>query len=135
MGQTLEGGCRCGAVRYKVSGTPAHVALCHCADCRKSSGAPMVVWAAFAENDVTLLSGALSDYRSSPPVTRRFCTVCGTGLFYSNPEVLPGLIDVQAATLDDPDALPPQAQIQTAERLGWMETIDSLPAFARFPGE
>jgi hypothetical protein len=133
MSQTLEGGCRCGAVRYRATGTPAHVALCHCEDCRKSAGSPMVAWAAFKEDEVSILSGQPTQYRSSPSVTRQFCPTCGTGLFYSSPEMLPGIIDIQAATFDDPAALPPQAQIQTAERLPWMETIAAFPAFERYP--
>ena len=48
---TEAGGCHCGAVRYEVEGTPQHVALCHCKDCRKSAGAPMVAWAAFSETE------------------------------------------------------------------------------------
>jgi hypothetical protein len=134
MSQSLEGGCHCGAVRYRVSGTPAHAALCHCTDCRRAAGAPVVHWAAFAEADVALLQGAPRDRRSSAGTTRSFCPDCGTGLFYRNPQALPGLVDVQAATLDDPEALPPQCHVQTAERIGWMADIGALPAFARFPG-
>ena len=47
---TQTGGCHCGAVRYEVIGAPHSVMLCHCADCRKNSGAPLVAWAAFAED-------------------------------------------------------------------------------------
>ncbi|MFT6431011.1 MAG: hypothetical protein ACJATR_002125 [Halopseudomonas sp.] len=54
-------------------------------------------------------------------------------MFYRNAEVLPGIVDVQTATLDDPDALPPEVQIQTAERLGWMQNVHELPEFKRFP--
>ena len=132
--QSHEGGCHCGAVRYRTSGTPAHVALCHCSDCRKSAGAPVVAWAAFKEADFALLQGALTEFSSSGQVTRSFCPACGTGLIYRNPEVLPGLVDVQLATFDDPDALKPMAHIQTAERIGWMETAHELPMFERFPG-
>ncbi len=49
---------------------------------------------------------------------------CGTGLFYTSEAIFPGQIDVQIATLDDPDAFVPQAQIQTAERIGWMEKLE-----------
>lgn len=133
MSDSYEGGCQCGAVRYRATGAPAHVALCHCEDCRKSAGAPAVTWAAFAEDNVSILAGTPSKYRSSPSATRQFCPTCGTGLFYSNPEMLPGVIDIQAATLDDPAALPPQAQIQTAERLPWMAHLDGLYAFERYP--
>lgn len=130
-----SGGCRCGAVRYTVKGAPHHVALCHCTDCRKSSGAPMVAWAAFSEEDFAITQGAARTFNSSGTAMRSFCPNCGTGLFYRNAEVLPGLVDIQSATLDDPNALPPAVHIQTAERLHWMTGLDALPAFARFPSD
>lgn len=131
---THQGGCHCGAVRYEVAGEPQHVALCHCSDCRKSSGAPMVAWAAFTEDQFKLVEGEPVTFNSSGSAMRSFCPKCGSGLYYRNAEFLPGIVDVQSATLDDPEALPPGAHIQTAERLGWMETAHSLPAFERFPG-
>jgi len=48
---------------------------------------------------------------------------------------MPGLLDVQIATLDEPERLPPQAQIQLADRIDWMARIDDLPAFERYPAE
>ena len=131
---THQGGCHCGAVRYEVSGEPQHVALCHCSDCRKSSGAPMVAWAAFAEEQFKLVEGEPVTFNSSGSAMRSFCPKCGSGLYYRNAEFLPGIVDIQSVTLDDPDALPPGAHIQTAERLGWIENAHSLPAFERFPG-
>ena len=128
-----QGGCQCGAVRYEVSGEPQHVALCHCNDCRKSSGAPMVAWAAFADTQFKLVKGEPVTFNSSGSAMRSFCPKCGSGLYYRNAEFLPGIVDIQSATLDDPDALPPSAHIQVAERLGWMETAHSLPLFDRFP--
>ena len=47
--------------------------------------------------------------------------------------MLPGIIDVQSATYDDPDAVPARAHIQVAERIGWMERAHELPIFERFP--
>jgi hypothetical protein len=130
----LQGGCQCGAVRYKVDGEPQHVALCHCEACRKSAGAPAVAWAAFAEGEFALLQGELTTYNSSGSAMRSFCPTCGTGIAYRNADMLPGIVDIQAATLDDPDALPVQAQIQTAERIGWMASAHELPQFERYPG-
>ncbi|MBS0477059.1 MAG: GFA family protein [Proteobacteria bacterium] len=131
---SLSGGCHCGAVRYTVVGEPQHVALCHCNDCRKSAGAPMVSWAAFAETKLTVDQGEIATHNSSGAAMRSFCPRCGTGLFYRNAEMLPGIVDIQSVTLDDPDSLPPQAHIQVAERIGWMEGQEHLPTFARFPG-
>jgi hypothetical protein len=128
------GGCQCGAVRYRASGEPKHVALCHCADCRASSGAPMVAWAAFAEEDFAVLSGEAQTFNSSGSSMRSFCGRCGTGLFFRNAEYLPGIVDIQSATLDDPGALVPQAHIQVAERIAWMGHVGDLPEFERYPG-
>ena len=129
-----QGGCHCGAVRYEVNGEPLHVALCHCSDCRKSSGAPMVAWAAFTEAQFRLVEGEPVTFNSSGTAMRRFCAQCGTGFYYRNAEILPGIVDIQSATLDEPDALPPAAHIQVAERIGWMADAHSLPIFERYPG-
>jgi hypothetical protein len=128
------GGCQCGAIRYRARGAPKHVALCHCADCRKSAGAPMVAWAAWAEADFAVTQGEAKTINSSGASLRSFCPDCGTGLYFRNEDALPGIVDVQSATLDDPDALPPQVHIQVADRIGWMETQAALPQFERYPG-
>jgi hypothetical protein len=128
-----KGGCHCGAVRYEVTGEPQHASLCHCSDCRKSAGAPMVSWAAFAEAEFTLLQGELATFNSSGASMRSFCPKCGTGVIYRNNDFLPGLVDIQTATLDDPDAIPVSAHVQIAERVSWMADAHLLPTFARFP--
>ena len=130
----FEGGCHCGAIRYRVGGEPVHNALCHCADCRRHAGAPMVSWTLFANDNFSVIQGEAKVYASSDNGRRHFCTDCGTGLFYTNEVIFPGMTDVQSSTLDDPGALPPTAQIQTAERISWMSGIGDLPQFERYPG-
>lgn len=127
------GKCHCGAIRYSAEGDPEHHALCHCGDCRRWSGAPMVGWIAFKDADVTV-TGSPVVYASSDNGRREFCGSCGTGLFYRNAQILPGIIDIQSGTLDDPAAAAPGAQIQVAERLAWMDEVDALPSFSRYPG-
>lgn len=128
----MQGGCHCGAIRYSVEGAPRTHALCHCTDCRRHAGAPMVSWAMFPREAVKIEKGAVKIYKSSEHGRRHFCPECGTGLFYTNEQVLPGIIDVQSATLDDPDAVAPKAHIQVAERIGWMASAHELPAFDRY---
>lgn len=129
----LSGQCHCGAVRYSVEGEPEHHALCHCGDCRRWSGAPMSGWIAFRADRVSV-TGETSEYRSSEHGRRDFCGTCGTGLFYHNAEVLPGLIDIQSGTLDDPGAVVPGAEIMTNERLAWLDDLADLPKFSTYPG-
>ena len=93
----------------------------------------MVGWIAFKTEQVTI-SGNPVTYESSEQGRRQFCGVCGTGLFYTNAAVLPGIIDIQSCTLDDSDTVAPGAHIQVAERLAWMADAAALPAFARYPG-
>ena len=128
----LTGRCHCGAISYAMRPEVVHSALCHCTDCRRHAGAPMVAWA-MVPAEALEVSGTPATYRSSEHGRRLFCGACGTGLFYVNERMLPGMIDVQTGTLDEPGALPPAAHIQTAERLPWMEAAHDLPAFARFP--
>ncbi|MBY9062083.1 GFA family protein [Sphingomonas yunnanensis] len=108
----MAGGCHCGAIRYEAEGAPEHHAVCHRTDCRGWSGAP-------------------ETFQSSEHGERQFC---GTGLFYRNADALPGLVDVQSGTLDDPAAHAPGAQIMVKERLPWTAAMSDLPAFATFPG-
>ena len=130
---TYSGQCLCGAIRYQLEGEPKAVSVCHCRDCRRSAGAPLVSWAMFSESALHLTQGQPKTINSSGTAMRSFCADCGTGLFYRNAAVLPGIVDIQSATLDDPEALPPALQIQTAERLDWIKRLHELPEFERFP--
>ncbi|HSG56088.1 MAG TPA: GFA family protein [Paracoccaceae bacterium] len=128
------GGCRCGAVRYEISGEAVHSALCHCRDCQMGSGAPMVAWLAVKADGFRLLQGEPASYNGAGQSIRHFCSTCGTPLHFVNEEMLPGIVDIPSVTLDEPDAQPPQAHIQVAERRAWMVDVGKLPEFDRWPG-
>jgi hypothetical protein len=128
----FAGGCRCGAIRYEFD-RPVQSAVCHCEDCRRSSGAPMVGWASVDAGAFRITAGEPRMWSSNGQALRYFCATCGTGIYYMNDAVMPGLIDVQITTLDDATAVAPEIQVQVAERLAWAEHIDRLPAFERFP--
>ena len=127
----LKGQCHCGRVRYEMPAEVINHVLCHCSDCRRHAGAPMVAWAMVAADKVRIV-GSVTTYKSSEHGRRLFCGDCGTGLFYLNETMLPGLMDVQTGTLDNPDLLPVQMHVQTAEQIAWMETAHDLPRLKRF---
>ncbi len=93
----------------------------------------MVGWIAFMADQVRLTDGDTAIYAGSPHGRRHFCIQCGTGLFYFNDDVLPGLVDIQSATLDDAEAHVPGVHIQMAEALPWVADIDAMPKFDRYP--
>jgi hypothetical protein len=130
---SMTGGCHCGEVRYEVEGEALTHALCHCTDCRRHSGAPVVGWTMYPAPALKVLKGAPRVYESSAHGRRHFCGDCGTGLFYYNADMLPGIVDIQSATYDHPEKLPPMVHVQVSERISWMEHAHQLPAFERYP--
>jgi hypothetical protein len=122
----LEGGCLCGAVRYRIGGPVRNPCFCHCASCRRATGAAMVPWGTFAREAVHIVRGRLSEFRSSAEVSRGFCARCGTSLTYRH-EARAGEIDVTLSTLDDPTLLPPRMHVWVADRLPWVVIGDALP--------
>lgn len=95
----------------------------------------MVGWTMYPLDAVKVTKGTPKIYESSKNGRRHFCGDCGTGLFYINAVVLPGIIDVQSATYDDPEAVPARVHIQVAERLRWMQHVHELPMFDRYPSQ
>lgn len=130
--QALEGGCQCGAVRYRVTGDPVITAFCHCTTCRRATGAPVVAWALYPDTAVRFLNGPPATYASSPGVTRSFCGACGTPIAFAA-EYVDGMIDITIGSLDQPDRLAPAFHTWDAERLPWLHVTDDLPRHAGFP--
>ena len=68
MSDQFEGGCLCGAVRFVATGQPKSVAWCHCQSCRKHSGAPVSVFAAFERTAYTVTKGEITKFVRRPAV-------------------------------------------------------------------
>ncbi|MCP4328320.1 MAG: GFA family protein [Alphaproteobacteria bacterium] len=122
----LTGGCMCGGVRFQITGTPMAVSHCHCADCRRSTGAPFMTWITAKSEDFAYSLGMPKEYASSATVRRAFCERCGTALAYRS-EDHPEEVDVSAAALDDPQAVTPDDHLWIGSKLSWIELGDDLP--------
>ena len=126
---THEGGCLCGRVRYRVTGAPVVSTVCHCSLCRKAAGAPFVAWAEFPAEAFAVTKGEMAWYGSSEAAERGFCRNCGTAITFA---YIDGeTIDVATATLDDPNAFPPEDHIWTDSKVDWVEVPTDLPAYPK----
>jgi hypothetical protein len=123
-----EGGCTCGAIRYRVKGQPANSMVCHCRTCRRVAAAPVVAWVTFPAAQFELLSGQPSQFHSSGPVRRTFCSACGTPLTYEHTDAA-GFVDITTCSLDDPDLFPPTHHSWLSHDLEWVRFGDGLPTF------
>lgn len=121
-----QGGCRCGAVVVRATGSPNIVFYCHCRDCRRSSGAPVSLFAGYRAEQVELPGGQPKEYESSPGVYRSFCGACGTPISFED-EGLPEETYLPVGIFDDPEAFEPEKHDWMSRRLRWFDVADGLP--------
>ena len=130
MTETRTGGCLCGAIRIEITGEPMVISHCHCATCRKATGAPFITWITLAPDGFAYTQGRPAIYRSTPSIRRSFCAECGTTLGYASDDYDDEL-DIAAAALDDPAQVRPDDHIWVDGMLPWLKFDDGLP---RLPG-
>jgi hypothetical protein len=119
MSNQIEGGCLCGTVRFVATGEPKWVAWCHCQSCRKHSGAPVSVFAAFRRDAYVVTQGEITKFNSSPGVWRGFCARCGSTLTCES-ERLPTETHFHVGAIDQAAQLEPRRHIFPEERLPWL---------------
>jgi hypothetical protein len=121
-----EGGCLCGAVRFKAKGEPINVRVCHCRNCQKAMGSPFFARALFSQDALTV-EGDSARYASSAATDRIFCKTCGTRLFsWRTNGTAAG---VALAVFDDRNAFAPTAHIWVKEKIDWVKLDDGLPQY------
>jgi hypothetical protein len=131
MSESLEGGCFCGAVRYRLTSAPMFVNCCHCRDCQRQTGSAFAINALIETDRIVMLSGELEPVamptESGRPHDIYRCRVCRTAL-WSDYGGRPALRFVRAVTLDDPSAAPPNVHIFTRSKLPWVVLPKDVPA-------
>jgi hypothetical protein len=124
MAEIHEGGCLCGAVRYRVTGDPIVVWVCHCTFCKRRTGSAFGLSAYFNEAAVQIINGELKVYQYRSDENNRwlrmeFCSTCGTTVT-GVAEGFPGARFITGGTLEDPDWIKPAAHAWTRSALHWM---------------
>ena len=119
----IAGRCLCGAIRYSAVGEPVAVAICHCDDCQRQSGAPFSLNVVVAEEALSV-EGDLTVFETigtetGKPRERRFCGTCGSPVITIVEEML-GMAVIKAGTLDDRSWLQPGLELWTDRRHEWL---------------
>ena len=128
---TREGGCLCGAVRFKVEGDPIVAGACYCRDCQYVAGGGAAYGAMFPAEAVTLTAGETRSFTvtadSGAEVFREFCPRCGVHLISYN-AAHPQFKSVKVGVLDDPSGFVSQGSIWTASAQPWHRIDPELPS-------
>ncbi len=125
-----EGGCLCGALRYRAAAAPLRGVICHCSMCRRHSGAPALAFVHFPRKSFRWLGGEPTRYRSSRDAERGFCPICGSTV--SMHEVVLGdRVQVAVGSLDQPDRVQIDDHVWTESQIAWFEVDDALPRFPK----
>ena len=134
----IEGGCACGAVRFKISGPMMGAGTCHCLDCQKASGggpnyvvlAPKLGFAVTKGEDKVKVYRSKGD--SGGEVGRAFCSACGTPLYTLTGEAIP-FYPVKVGALDDASSYTPGIHLYMDSAQPWHLTHEGLPQFPKMP--
>ena len=131
MGAQREGGCACGAVRYRLASQPMFIHCCHCLNCQRQTGSAFVVNLLIEADRVQVFAGApqpVDAPRDDGRAQRIFrCPECQVAIFseYGAPEVR----FVRGGTLDDPTGITPDVHIYIRSKVGWVTLPEGTPAF------
>ncbi|WP_120632013.1 GFA family protein [Ruegeria sp. EL01] len=132
---TLEGGCFCGAVRYKAEGEPVFKGQCHCRSCQHISGGAPNLFMLIPCDGFRYTAGTPKQFRRSDraaPVTREFCADCGTHITTHRPGLDPIILKV--GTLDDPSIFRgAKAALFVAEKQSFHCIPEGIPSFDGLP--
>lgn len=130
----FEGGCYCGAVRYRVVGEPVLEGQCHCRECQYISGGEPNAFIAFKQGALSFTKGQPATFTRTDiesAVTRRFCPTCGTPLAT---EVPSGIVAVKVGSMDDPTLFQPKVAIFAIDKQAFHLIPEGIPVFERMSG-
>lgn len=122
-----EGGCLCGAVRFKADGPPINVRVCHSLNCQKAMGAPFFARALFDQKQL-VVEGETARYPTSAELERVFCPKCGTRI--GSRRTNGTAAGVALALFDDRNVFQPTEHIWVSRKMHWVTLADGLPQFA-----
>ncbi len=133
---SMEGGCTCGAVRYRMTSKPMFVHCCHCRWCQRETGASFALNAMIEADRVVLLRGSPeavdtpSESGKGQKIVR--CPDCHIALWSNYAGAGDALRFIRVGTLDEPDRLTPDVHIYTASKQPWVVLPPGTPAFEEY---
>jgi hypothetical protein len=132
MSESFDGGCHCGAVRYRLLSAPLFTHCCHCLDCQKQTGGAFAINALIEASRIEMLKGEPKPISmptdSGRPHDIYRCEQCGVAL-WSDYGRRRYLYFVRVPTLDEPHAIRPDVHIFTRKKVPWVRFPEGARVF------
>jgi hypothetical protein len=133
---SLDGGCSCRAVRYRMLKPPLFVHCCHCRWCQRESGASFAL-NALIEADYVVHLGLEPEVVDTPSNSGRGqkiarCPRCRVAVWSNYSGAGPVIRFVRVGTLDAPDYLPPDIHIFTSSKQPWIQLPPDVPSVPEY---
>ena len=110
--------------------SPDFTVYCHCDDCRRATGAPVIASVGFSKNTVTWEAKDTLSRHVRDTCARLFCSQCGTPVAQEH-ESRSDMTFFNTGFMDNPNAYPPTYHSFEGEQLEWLELHDNLPRHAK----
>lgn len=123
--QVHSGRCRCGLTAIEVHGEAAATMYCHCTDCRRATGAPVLASVGFFKTDINWTEDSTVKRHTIGTATRVFCEECGTPIAQEH-ESKDDIIFVNTGYMDSPENFPPSYHSFGGQQLSWLKLEDDL---------
>jgi hypothetical protein len=134
--RAMEGGCTCGAVRYRMTSGPMFVHCCHCRWCQRETGTAFALNALIEAERVVVLEGGpvVVDTPSLSGMGQKItrCPSCHVALWSTYAGAGDAIRFVRVGTLDDPDRVPPDVHIFTESKQPWVVLPPGTPSFGAY---
>lgn len=132
----LTGGCQCGAVRYRLEGSPLAFFLCHCTECQRHTSSAFGESLRCVAADLHI-EGRLETFaRISEAGNRRegrFCPSCGVRIVHGTAGS--DEANIKAGTLDDTSWLVPAGHIWTRSKQRFVTIGEDELSYEAQPGD
>ncbi|GFG00527.1 putative glutathione-dependent formaldehyde-activating enzyme [Aspergillus udagawae] len=130
----VTGSCLCQTFRYKVTGPPKTTVICHCDSCRKGTGSAFMANSLYLKDQLQVLTGedSLRVYvdnstGSGKPLSKSFCSICGSSLFVSSESIDPSTVAITSGTMDlgpSKGEWEPKMEFFCARRREWLAPVE-----------
>lgn len=121
-----RGHCRCGSIAIVAAANPALSVYCHCDNCRRATGAPVLASVGFPKAAIAWEADETLKRYVDGTASRLFCSNCGSPVAQEH-ESAADLTFFNTGFMERPEDFPPDYHTFAGQQIAWLALHDDLP--------